>query len=79
MVGNGCLAEVALVQGGPRGQATQIAILISVFLFLMLLGPETGPGKAQEVFKKFPGGRGFVLTEYELLASHADPMHDHFY
>ena len=27
---------------------------------------------------KLPGGRGFVLTEYEPVASHGDPIHDIF-
>ncbi len=37
---------------------------------------ENGPGNSQEVFKKLPGGRGFVLTEYEPVARHGDPIHD---
>ncbi len=38
--------------------------------------PENGPGRAREVFKKPPGGRGFVLTEYEHEASHKDPVRE---
>ncbi len=30
---------------------------------------------SREVFKKLPGGGGFVLTKYEVVASHGDPIH----
>ena len=40
---------------------------------------ENGPRRAREVFKKLPGGRGFVLTEYEPVGSHGGPIHAHFY
>ncbi len=50
--------------------------LIGVTLVLFcLFFTENGPTEAQEVFKKDPGGRGFFLTEYGPVASHADPIH----
>ena len=30
--------------------------------------------EVREVFKKLLGGRGFVLTEYEPVGSHGDPV-----
>ena len=35
--------------------------------------------KVPEVFKKLPGGRGFVLTGYEPVGSHGDPVNAFFY
>ncbi len=49
-----------------------------VFLFTLLEG-EKAPGRAREVFKKLPGGRGFVFPEYGPVATHGDPVHDRFY
>ncbi len=43
------------------------------------LGQFGGQIRAREVFKNLPGGRSFVLTEYEPVASHGDPVHDNFY
>ncbi len=43
------------------------------------MGTENGPSRAQEVFKKLPGGHSFVLTEYEPASSHGVPIHDNFY
>ena len=48
-----------------------------MFQFVCLFrrfGAESGPGKAREVFKKGPGGRGFVLAEFEPKGSHGDPV-----
>ncbi len=41
-------------------------------------GVENRSGRAREGFKKLLGGRGFVLTEYEPVASHGNPVHDYF-
>ena len=35
--------------------------------------------EVREVFKKLPEGRGFILTEYEPVGSHGDPVHDNVY
>ena len=32
-----------------------------------------------DVLQKLLGGRGFVLTEYEPLGGHGDPLHAHLY
>ncbi len=33
-----------------------------------------GPEKAWELFKRVPGGRGFVLTKYQPVGTHGDPI-----
>ena len=38
-----------------------------------------GPKRAWEVFKRLPGGRGFVLTKYGPVASHGDPIQPNNY
>ena len=43
--------------------------------FVGPLGDENAPGRAREVFKKLPGGRGFAFPEYGPVASHGDPVH----
>ena len=35
--------------------------------------------EVREVFKNLPGWRGFVLTEYQPVGSHGDPVHAHLY
>ena len=40
---------------------------------------QEGLTMTREMFKKLPGGRGFVLTEYELVASHGHLIHDNLY
>ncbi len=49
------------------------------FSDLVYFGTEKGPGRAREVFENLAGGRSFVLTEYEPVASHGDPIRDNFY
>ncbi len=39
---------------------------------LGLFWAENGTGGAREVFKKLPGCRSSVLTEYERVGSHGD-------
>ena len=54
-------------------------------LFKCLPGPFPpvwGPGgwkQGREGFRKLPGGRSSVLTEYEPVGSHGDPVHVIFY
>ncbi len=43
------------------------------------LGAENGLRRAREVFKKVPGGRSSVLTEYEPVGSHGDPVYGQNY
>ena len=51
--------------------------LFSVFLMFDVFcyfGAENGLTEAREAFKKTPGGRSSVLTEYEPVGSHGDPV-----
>ena len=44
----------------------------SLIIFCLRVWAENGPGRAREVFKKVPGGCGFVLAEFEPKRSHGD-------
>ncbi len=44
------------------------------FCFFFDFWSENGLRRAREVFKKVPGGRSSVLTEYEPVGSHGDPV-----
>ena len=46
------------------------------FYYFLVWG---GPKRAWEVFKRLPGGRGFVLTKYGPVGSHGDPIQRHLY
>ncbi len=47
--------------------------------FLLLFCYVYSGFEVREVLQRLPGGRGFVLTEYEPVGSHGDPVHDDFY
>ena len=44
------------------------------FLFVCFFVYVYSGFEVREVFKKLLGGRGFVLTEYEPVGSHGDPV-----
>ncbi len=48
------------------------------FIFEPHFGAENGPQRAWEVFNKLPGSHSFVLTEYEPVMSHGNPVQDNF-
>ena len=47
---------------------------IGFFGFYFIFPVENGLTEAREAFKKTPGGRSSVLTEYEPVGSHGDPV-----
>ena len=69
----------------PLVEGKKISTILSIFkLEIYILGfknkndplwTKRGFPGSWEVFKKLPGGGGFVLTKYEPVASHGDPVH----
>ena len=63
----------------PTPYLTIIFGFVRIFDVWVFLFIKNRCGKAREGFKKLPGGGSFVLTEYEPVASHGDPIHVIFY
>ena len=55
-------------------------LCVFVFLiFFVIFWSGEAQKRAWEVFKRLPGGRGFVLTKYGPVGSHGDPIQRHLY
>ena len=56
-----------------------LIICLTIFIIFYYFLVREGPKRAWEVFKRLPGGRGFVLTKYGPVGSHGDPIQRHLY